>query len=73
MKQGSATHSGSGATKPATVSRAVPPAFAAGLGVMKGNHSEHGTVHVQKIPMYEGRGLEAPATKTTVHRKGSQS
>ena len=73
MKQGSATHSGSGATKPGIVAHTSSPAYAAGLGVMKGNHSEHGTVRVSKIPMYEGRGLEAPAMKTTVHRKGSQS
>ena len=73
MTQGRATHSGSGATKPTIVSRAVPPAYAAGLGVMKGNHADCGTVRVTKIPMYEGRGLEAPSKSVTIHRKGSQS
>ena len=74
MKQGHATHSGSGSTKPATVSHAVPAAYPARLGVMQGNHStDKGTIHVQKIPMYEGRGIQAPSKKVTVHPKGSQS
>ena len=73
MTQGRASNSNSGSTKPTTISHAVPPAYAAGLGVMKGNHSDCGTVNVQRIPMYIGRGLEAPTVKTTTYRKGSQS
>ena len=73
MKQGSASHSGSGATKPHTVSKAVPPAYPDQMGRMMGNHADHGTIRMQKIPMYEGRGLEAPKAKHTVHPHGSQS
>lgn len=72
MKQGRATHSGMGSTKTETISHAVPPAYPAGLGVMKGNHADTGTVRVKEIPMYEGRGLQAPMVGCTVHRAGSQ-
>ena len=72
MKQGRATHSGSGSTKSEPVSHAVPAAYPARLGVMQGNHADTGKVHVTKVPMYEGRGLAAPSCKTTIHPKGSQ-
>ena len=42
------------------------------MGIMKGNHTEEGAGVVNKIPMYEGRGLEAPAMKSTIYHKGSQ-
>lgn len=71
-KQGRATHSNVASTKVEPVSRAVPPAYPADLGIMKGNHSEKGTVNVTKVPMYEGRGLKAPMVGTTAHKSGSQ-
>jgi hypothetical protein len=73
MTQGRATTSKMGSTKTEPISHAVPPAYPAGLGVMKGNHGDCGTINLVKVPMYEGRGLEAPKTTTTIHRKGSQS
>ena len=74
MTQGRATHSGSGSTKVEPRSHAVPAAYPARLGVMQGNHAmEGGTVRVQKIPIYTGRGLQAPMVGVTVHKKGSQS
>ena len=72
MKQGSATHSGSGSTKTEPRSQAVPPAYPARLGTMQGNHGDRGTTRVQKSPMYEGRGLQAPTAKCTTYPKGSQ-
>jgi hypothetical protein len=72
MKQGRATHSGSGSTKSETISHGVPPAYPAGLGLAKGNHADRGTFTMQKIPMYEGRGLEAPMVGVTTHQSGSQ-
>lgn len=72
MRQGRASHSGSGSTKVEPRSHAVPPAYPASLGIKVGNHSERGTTRVQKIPMYEGRGLKAPMVGTTIHRSGSQ-
>ena len=57
-----------------TTAKAVPPAYAGRIGLQQGNHAtDSGSVRLQKIPMYEGRGLEAPAMKVTVHKKGSQS
>ena len=73
MKQGRAQHTGMASTKVEPSSRAVPAAYPARLGEMQGNHSDRGTTRVQKIPMYEGRGLKAPMKSVTVHRKGSQS
>lgn len=72
MKQGRASHSSTGATKVEPRSHAVPPAYPARLGTMQGNHADTGTVHVNKVPIYEGRGIEAPMKKVTVHPKGSQ-
>lgn len=73
MKQGRATHSGSGSTKIEPRSHAVPPAYPARLGTMQGNHAmENGTINVQRVPMYQGRGLTAPMQGTTVHHCGSQ-
>ena len=55
-----------------TTAKAVPPAYAGRIGLQRGNHADTGTVRVQQVPMYEGRGLGAPAMKVTVHKKGSQ-
>lgn len=72
MKQGRATHSGMGSTKTEPVSRAVPAAYPGRMGVMQGNHADTGTIRVQSIPMYEGRGLQAPMAACTIHKAGSQ-
>lgn len=72
MKQGRATHTGMGSTKIEPRSHAVPPAAPARMGIMQGNHADTGTIRVQKVPMYEGRGLEAPMRSTTTHKAGSQ-
>lgn len=73
MRQGKATSSTMGSTKVEPVSKAVPPAYAAGIGVKQGNHAmDKGTVRVKHIPMYEGRGLSAPMAACTIHKKGSQ-
>lgn len=73
MKQGRATHSGSGSTKVEPHSRAVSPSHVSEMGSMQGNHTmEEGTIRVRSAPMYEGRGLEAPMAGTTIHKSGSQ-
>jgi len=72
MKQGRASHSGMGSTKTEPVSRAVPPAAPAHMGIMRGNHADTGTIRLQSIPMYEGRGLKAPMAGSTTHKAGSQ-
>ena len=74
MKQGRATHSGSGSTKIEPISHAISPAAVSQIGIMKGNHASDGghTVHVKPTPMMEGRGLKAPMTGVTVHKSGSQ-
>ncbi len=73
MKQGRASHSGTASTKVEPKANAVPPAYPARMGTFQGNHSDEGKAgHVQKIPMYEGRGLKAPMKGTTSHPKGSQ-
>jgi len=61
-----------GSTKVEPKSHAVDPCYPANLGLARGNHYEDGTVRVNKIPIYEGRGLEAPMKKVTIHPKGSQ-
>ncbi len=70
--QGRASSSKMGSTKVEPTSKAVPPAYPARMGMMQGNHSDLGTSRVQKIPMYEGRGLEAPMKSVTSHKAGSQ-
>lgn len=63
MKQGSG-HSSNSAHKTEPVSRAVPPAYPAELGILESR--------TKKIPMYEGRGLEAPMAGCKTHKCGSQ-
>lgn len=72
MKQGQAQTSKMGSTKVEPTSHAVSTAYAAGMGIMKGNHSDMGTTRVVKVPMYEGRGLKAPMAGVTSHKAGSQ-
>ena len=63
MKQGEAKHVVSG-TKQEPISHAVNPAAVAELGIHEVRHSS--------IPLYEGRGLEAPMVGTTQYHSGSQ-
>lgn len=74
MRQGRASHSGSGSTKVEPRSNIVSPGAVSQIGIKQGNHASdegHTARHVSK-PLYEGRGLSAPACKTTIHKKGSQ-
>lgn len=64
MKQGQASHSSLGATKVEPKSHAVSPEAAASVGRVEGRATS--------LPLYEGRGLEAPMKSTTSHPKGSQ-
>jgi hypothetical protein len=52
------------AHKTEPISRAVPPAYPAELGILESRRV--------KIPMYEGRGLEAPMAGQSIHKCGSQ-
>ncbi len=74
MRQGRASHSNVASTKVEPTPKAVPPAYPGRLGIMQGNHStDKGTVRIQHIPIYQGRGLKAPMVGVSVHKKGSQS
>lgn len=64
MKQGQAQTSRMGATKVEPRSQAVNPEAVSEIGQQ--------VVRTHSIPMYEGRGLEAPMVGTTVHHCGSQ-
>lgn len=64
MKQGQAQSSHSGSTKTEPRSHAVNPAAVAEIGI----HEARAT----SLPLYEGRGLEAPMRSTTIHHCGSQ-
>lgn len=63
MKQGQGTTSASG-QKREPISHAVSPAAASEIGVQQ--------VRTTSLPLYEGRGLEAPMQGTTIHHTGSQ-
>lgn len=64
MKQGRATSSSMGSTKVEPNSRGVSVDAVADIGV------QH--IDLRPEPLYEGRGLEAPKAKTTIHHCGSQ-
>ncbi len=64
MKQGQATHSGMASTKVEPQSKAVNIQYVAECGIQ--------TVRATNIPMYEGRGLEAPMVGSETHKSGSQ-
>jgi hypothetical protein len=64
MKQGRAQTSIVGSTKVEPKSQGVNPACVAEIGIQ--------TVRTTSIPMYEGRGLEAPMVSETTHKCGSQ-
>jgi hypothetical protein len=75
MKQGRATSSKAAATpvnRPKSM--AVPPAYPASLGNMKGNHATGTgrTLPNPKVPMHEGRGAAAPTVGRATHKSGSQ-
>jgi len=74
MKQGRASHSGMGSTKIEPRSHAVNPSGAGNLGIMRGNHASdgNGDMPFKSIPLYEGRGLQAPMVGQTNHKAGSQ-
>lgn len=63
MKQGMGKTTVSG-TKVEPTSRAVNPEYASEIGKQ--------SVHVREVPMYEGRGLQAPMVSSTYHKCGSQ-
>ena len=64
MKQGRATTSIVGSTKSEPTSRAVNPAAVAELGIDESR--------IKSMPLYEGRGLQAPMVSETSHKSGSQ-
>lgn len=63
MKQGQGRTTDSG-QKREPISHAVSPAAVSEIGI----HQVRGT----SLPLYEGRGLEAPHAATTIHHCGSQ-
>lgn len=64
MKQGQASTSIVGSTKVEPMSKAVNVAAVSELGIHESRHTS--------IPLYEGRGLEAPMVGTDIHECGSQ-
>lgn len=64
-KQGQASSSGMGSTKREPIAHAVHPAGVANLGTVQ----VYGST---SIPIYAGRGLEAPMVGTDIHESGSQ-
>lgn len=64
MKQGQATTSRMGSTKVEPQSKAVNLEYVAECGIHQ--------VRATSVPMYEGRGLEAPMVGTEIHHSGSQ-
>ena len=73
MKQGRASHSGSGATKVEPRPQAINPGGVGQLGIMQGNHVTDGRPANNAIePIHAGRGLKAPMVGQTSHHAGSQ-
>ncbi len=65
MKQGRASHDGSGSTKTEPVSRAVDPGAVSRMGETQ----IYGT---KSAPVFSGPGLQAPMASSTTHKSGSQ-
>ena len=63
MKQGTSTSTNSG-QKREPIAHAVSPAAVSEIGAHQ--------VRTTSLPLYEGRGLEAPMQGTTIHHCGSQ-
>lgn len=72
MKQGTANHTSSG-QKREPISHTVSPTAVSRLGNHIGNMTDCGPVRVTHVPLYTGRGIQAPMVGTTIHKKGSQS
>jgi hypothetical protein len=64
MKQGQAQTSRMGSTKVEPSAKAVNIEHVAEMGIHQVRHTS--------VPMYEGRGLEAPMAGSEVHHCGSQ-
>lgn len=64
MKQGRATTSFVGSTKTEPVSHSVSVPAVSELGIHEVRHTS--------LPLYEGRGLQAPMVSETTHKSGSQ-
>lgn len=64
MKQGMAQQSGMASTKREPIAHAVSVAAVSEIGIHQ--------VRSTSLPMYEGRGLEAPMQGTTCYETGSQ-
>ena len=64
MKQGQAMSSTAGSTKSEPISHAVSVEAVSEIGVHQVRHTS--------LPLYEGRGLQAPMQGTTTHHCGSQ-
>ena len=64
MKQGQATTSTSGSTKIEPRSHAINIPAVAELGIDESR--------MKSMPLYEGRGLQAPMTSESTHKTGSQ-
>jgi hypothetical protein len=63
-QQGRADHSGMGSTKREPIPHAVSVPAVSEIGI----HQVRGT----SLPLYEGRGLEAPMAGSTTYESGSQ-
>lgn len=64
MKQGRAQSSQVGDTKREPIAHAVNPAAVSEIGIHQARSNS--------LPLYEGRGIEAPMQGTTNHPTGSQ-
>lgn len=74
MKQGTGRSRTAATPQNRPVSNAVPPAYPASLGSMKGNHATGVAKNLPNPapPMHAGRGAKSPPTGHTTHRSGSQ-
>jgi hypothetical protein len=73
MKQGSAGYTAV-EYKTQPKAHSINPAATDQLGNMLGNHATSNGQRLPgaSVPLYRGRGLEAPMVGTTCHRSGSQ-
>jgi len=73
MKQGRATHSGTGATKVEPMSKAVGPGPVSRIGLAQGTHiTDNRELPLRSNQLYHGRGLEAPKATCKTKDSGSQ-
>lgn len=74
MKQGRANNRTGATPVNRPVSNAVPPAYPAGLGNMKGNHATGVGKPLPNpaVPMHAGRGAKSPSVGRSTHKSGSQ-